>query len=181
MVRSSTSPFVFNACAMTNFHIYPETPADLPILDTLSDKAFGPGRFVRTAHRVREGVAPVPQLSLTVWHGGQLAGGVRFTAVRVGDCDGGLLLGPLVVDPALAGKGYGRALVQEGLDRAREAGFSFVLLVGDLSYYSRFGFTQAGAGRIVLPGPVDPTRLLAVELREGALRDAAGTVAACAA
>ncbi|ODS01307.1 hypothetical protein AUC68_00055 [Methyloceanibacter methanicus] len=163
---------------MTTFDIRPETETDIPALNALSESAFGPGRFARSAYRVREGVAPVAALSLTAWSEGRVAGGVRFTAIRVGERDGGLLLGPLVVDPVLAGKGWGRALVEEGLARAREAGFGFVLLVGDMPYYARFGFQPTAQGAITLPGPVDPARLLGVELAEGALEGAAGQVRA---
>ncbi len=163
---------------MMTFEIRPETETDIPALNALSAAAFGPGRFARSAYRVREGIAPVANLSLTAWEGAQIAGGVRFTAVRVGDRDGGLLLGPLVVDPALIGKGCGKALIASGLDRSRKAGFGFVLLVGDMAYYSRFGFKPAPNGAIALPGPVDPERVLFVELSEGALEGAAGQVRA---
>ena len=74
---------------MTTFEIRPETETDIPALNALSAAAFGPGRFARSAYRVREGIAPVANLSLTAWEGAQIAGGVRFTAIRVGDRDGG--------------------------------------------------------------------------------------------
>lgn len=163
---------------MTNFEIRPETDADILALNALSAAAFGPGRFTRSAYRVREGIAPVPDLSLTAWCDGRIAGGVRFTAIRIGDRAGGLLLGPLVVDPGLVGKGCGKALIEAGLARARSAGFGFTLLVGDAPYYGRFGFKPSAPGAITLPGPVDPARLLAVELVDGALDGAAGQVRA---
>lgn len=166
---------------MTTFEIRPETETDIPTLNALSAAAFGPGRFARSAYRVREGIAPVANLSLTAWEGAQIAGGVRFTAIRVGDREGGLLLGPLVVDPALVGKGCGKALIESGLDRSQKAGFGFVLLVGDMSYYRRFGFKACANGAIALPGPVDPERILGVELSEGALQGATGLVSAYAA
>jgi predicted N-acetyltransferase YhbS len=166
---------------MTTFEICPETEADIPALNALSAAALGPGRFARSAYRVREGIAPVADLSLTAWEGARIAGGVRFTAIRVGDRDGGLLLGPLVVDPALMGQGCGRALIASGLDRSRKAGFGFVLLVGDMPYYSRFGFKPSANGAIALPGPVDPERILGLELTEGALEGAAGEARAYAA
>ena len=137
---------------------------------------------------MREGVSPVSALSLTAWTQdrpadtrsteARLVGGVRFTAISVGEREGGLLLGPLVVHPDLKGKGCGRALVTEGLKRARDAGFGFVLLVGDMSYYERFGFTQSAQGKITLPGPVDPARLLAAELEVDALAGVTGQVVA---
>jgi predicted N-acetyltransferase YhbS len=62
------------------------------------------------------------------------------------------------------------------LARARAEGFSLVLLVGDMPYYGRFGFQPVPPGLVVLPGPVDPTRLLALELIPGALAGARGVV-----
>jgi predicted N-acetyltransferase YhbS len=163
---------------MTTFEIRLETADAAPALSQLSADAFGPGRFARTAYRVREGVPPVPALSLTGWLDGRLVGGIRFTAISIGAEEGAALLGPLVVDPAVKGKGYGKALVGEGLTRARDEGFGLVLLVGDMPYYGRFGFAPVAPGKITLPGPVDPARLLAVELMSGTLEGAAGRVKA---
>jgi len=155
-----------------------ETVADEAALSELSAEAFGPGRFARSAYRVREGVPPIPALSLTGWLDGRLVGGIRFTAVRIGEAEGGVLLGPLVVDPAMKGKGYGKALVGEGLTRAKGEGFSLVVLVGDMPYYGRFGFAPVAPGKVTLPGPVDPARLLGLELVPGALQGAAGQIKA---
>jgi len=163
--------------AMT-FEIREETAADAPVLSSLSAEAFGPGRFARTAYRVREGVPPVPGLSLTGWLDGVLVGGVRFTAIKIGEQDSGALLGPLVVDPQVKGKGYGKALVGEGLARAKQEGFRLVLLVGDMPYYGRFGFVPVMSGKVTLPGPVDPGRLLAIELETGVLEGVTGKVSA---
>jgi predicted N-acetyltransferase YhbS len=161
-----------------NFHIRIEDESDASTLSELSVQAFGPGRFARTAYRVREGVRPVARLGLTAWLEDRLVGGIRFTAVNVGEEGNALLLGPLIVDPAHKGNGYGRALVEEGLARARAEGFSLVLLVGDMPYYGRFGFVPIRPGQITLPGPVDPARLLALELVAGALGRAKGQVQA---
>jgi predicted N-acetyltransferase YhbS len=160
----------------SKFEIRLETDGDASTLSQLSAEAFGPGRFTRTAYRVREGVPPVKSLCLCGLLDGNLVGGIRFTAIRIGGRDGAALLGPLVVDPAEKGKGYGKALVQEGLARARGESFSLVLLVGDMPYYERFGFQPVPPGQITLPGPVDPARLLAVELVAGALAEASGLV-----
>lgn len=155
-----------------------EEESDAPALSLLSARAFGPGRFARTAYRVREGVPPVASLALTAWLDTRVIGGIRFTEVRIGQAGNALLLGPLVVDPAYKGNGYGRALVQEGLTRARAQGFALVLLVGDMPYYARFGFVPVPPGQITLPGPVDPARLLVLELSSGALAGAVGQVRA---
>jgi len=156
--------------------ITPELPADGAALSRLCAIAFGPGRFARTAYRIREGVPPVGNLCLTGRLDDRLIAGIRFTAITIGGENSALLLGPLVVEPEYNGKGYGRALMQEGLERAKAAGYRLVILVGDLPYYRRFGFVQVPVGQIVLPGPVDPNRLLACELTDGALASASGVV-----
>ena len=160
----------------SSFEIRLETVGDAPALSHLSAEAFGPGRFTRSAFRVREGVPPVKSLCLCGLLDRNLVGGIRFTAIRIGDTEGAALLGPLVVDPGVKGQGYGKALVEEGLARARGEGFALVLLIGDIPYYGRFGFQPVPPGQIILPGPVDPARLLAVELVPGALAGAAGAV-----
>ena len=161
-----------------SFEIRFETNGDAATLSRLSAEAFGPGRFARSAYRVREGVPPVASLSLCAALDGKLLGGIRFTAITIGAEGNAALLGPLVVDPADKGKGIGRALVQEGLTRARAEGFGLVLLVGDMPYYGRFGFQPVPFGQITLPGPVDPARLLALELMPGTLSKATGQIKA---
>jgi predicted N-acetyltransferase YhbS len=163
---------------LAELQIRREEESDVSALSLLSAQAFGPGRFARTAYRVREGVPPVASLALTAWLDARVIGGIRFTEVRIGEVGNALLLGPLVVDPAYKGNGYGGALVQEGLTRARAQGFALVLLVGDMSYYGRFGFVPVPPGQITLPGPVDPERLLVVELSPGAFAGAVGQVRA---
>jgi predicted N-acetyltransferase YhbS len=161
---------------MSSFHICAETDGDAETLSHLSAEAFGPGRFARSAYRVREGVPPVAGLCLVGWRENLLIGGIRFTAVSIGEEKNAALLGPLVVDPAEKGKGFGRALVEEGLKRAKTEGFALVLLVGDMPYYGRFGFVPVTPGQITLPGPVDPARLLALEFVPGTLATAVGQV-----
>lgn len=161
---------------MPSLKIRLETEADAPILSELAAEAFGPGRFARSAYRVREGVAPVASLCLAGWLDDRLVGGIRFTAIRIGAEENASLLGPVVVAPAMKGNGYGKALVEEGVVRVRQEGFGLVLLVGDMPYYGRFGFQPVLPGRIILPGPVDPTRLLALELVPGTLESAVGKV-----
>ncbi len=156
------------------FTVRPERAEDLPALKNLAARSFGPGRFTRTAHRLRESASPVKGLSLMAWVDDELAGSIRFTALHVGGRPGALLLGPLMVDSRWAGKGCGKALMMRGLELARETSHELVLLVGDLPYYERVGFQSAPPGQITMPGPVDFARLLAAELNSGALNDFKG-------
>ncbi|ACK51203.1 GCN5-related N-acetyltransferase [Methylocella silvestris BL2] len=150
----------------------PQTVDDLAAIERLDEHAFGPGRFARSAYRLREGVEPDYSLSFVARVGTLLVGANRITAIRCGEAPA-LLLGPLTVDPAFRSGGIGEALVQKSLDAARAAGHALVLLVGDLPYYEKMGFRRVPPGKITFIGPVDPERLLYCELVEGAL-DSAG-------
>ncbi len=57
--------------------------------------------------------------------------------------------------------------MRTAMEAAAAAGDKVVLLVGDAPYYSPFGFQQVPFGRITLPGPVDPARLLVALLNDG--------------
>jgi predicted N-acetyltransferase YhbS len=160
----------------SNLKIRLEQASDEPVLSALSAQAFGPGRFARSAYRIREGIPPVASLCFTALLDEMLVGGIRFTSIEIGGKRGALLLGPLVVDPAHIGQGIGKSLVETGLARAREQGFALVLLVGDMPYYARFGFEPVPLGQISLPGPVEPARLLAHELVPRALGAMQGAV-----
>jgi predicted N-acetyltransferase YhbS len=156
----------------------PATSDELAAILALHARVFGPGRYARTAYRVREGTADVTPHCRVCFIDGQLVAAVRFTPVTVGGKGAALLLGPLAVDPAWANRGYGRGLIAKALEDAREAGMAIVLLVGDEPYYGRLGFRRIPWGQITLPGPVDPNRMLAAELQPGALAGYSGMVAA---
>lgn len=157
--------------------IRPEHPDDAEAIERLHARAFGPGRYARTAFRLREGVGHRADLGVTASVGSFLAGSVRMDPVRAGGT-GFLALGPLAVDPSFAGRGVGSSLMRASLAAARAAGEGLVILVGDLPFYARFGFAPVPPGHLVLPGPVDPARFLYLELAGGALAAARGMVGA---
>lgn len=151
----------------------PLSPADEAAIEKLDERAFGPGRFARTAYRLREGVPPDLSLSFVARVGTLLVGANRMTPILVG-ASPALLLGPLTVEPAFRSQGVGEALMKKSLDAARAAGHSLALLVGDEEYYARVGFKRAPRGKVIMPGPVDPDRLLYCELRDGAFENISG-------
>lgn len=136
------------------------TPADDHFVEELQALAFGPGRFARTAFRVRERFPIDSSLSLIAEIDGHPVASVWMTPVSVGGIDG-YLLGPLATDPAYRGRGAGKLLVREASALALSRGEgSFVLLVGDEPYYGPLGFAPTTPGAIQFPGPVDPKRVL---------------------
>ena len=148
----------------------PATVADDPDIAALLDRAFGPARRARTAYRLRDGSAPLPGLSLVARDAGVLVGSVQLWPVRLREAGGRshalTLLGPLAVAPERRGAGLGSALLTAALVRVDAAGIGPVVLIGDLDYYGRFGFSSAATQRWSLPGPVNRARVL---LRGGGL------------
>jgi predicted N-acetyltransferase YhbS len=152
-----------------------ELLADHAAIERLHERAFGPGRFARTAFRLREGVPQDPALSYAAHVGTFLVGSVRVTQVSAGGHPA-LVLGPLTVDPAFEGRGIGAALMNASIESAREAGHDLIMLIGDAPYYARFGFKPIPPEQLILPGPANPSRFLALELVEGVLDRRRGAV-----
>jgi predicted N-acetyltransferase YhbS len=157
-----------------------ETAADVVAREMLLDRAMGPMRRKKSSEKLRRGRRPSEGLALVARDAsGAVIGTVRLWDVRLGE--GGpaaLLLGPLAVDPALKNAGIGSALLRHALAEAARLGHAAVLLVGDAPYYGRFGFSAYKTGALAMPGPYERHRLLALELVEGALDGAHGTLKA---
>jgi predicted N-acetyltransferase YhbS len=155
--------------------ILPETPDDAPAIERLHERTFGPGRFARTAFRIRERATHRLDLSFTARIGTLLVGSVQLTPIRIGET-AALLLGPLTIEPPFRERGIGQTLIERALDAARRKGHRLVVLVGNEAYYGKAGFRRVPKGQVTMPGPVDPTRLLVAELVEGAFAGVGGSV-----
>lgn len=155
--------------------ILAETANDAQVIERLHERTFGPGRFVLSAYRLREHVDHMFELSFTARIGTLLVGSVRQLPVCIGDTPA-LLLGPLTVEPPFRSRGIARALLERALQEAKAKGHRLVALVGDEAYYSRVGFRKIPKGRVTMPGPVDYSRLLIMELVDGAFTDVSGPV-----
>jgi predicted N-acetyltransferase YhbS len=158
------------------FTIRHEKPPDAAAREALLDLAYGPARFGKPSHRLRAGRNPADGLSLVAVEHGRVVGTVRLWAVTAGPASPSLLLGPLAVDPDHRRRGIGTALMRRALHEAQRRGHRAVLLVGDASYYSRFGFSAEQTGKLWLPGLDAPHRLLGCELAPGALDGARGRI-----
>jgi predicted N-acetyltransferase YhbS len=158
-----------------SFTILLETDADALAIERLHERTFGPGRYAKTAHRLRERVSHRPELSFTAHIGTLLIGSVRLSPVRIGGARA-LLLGPLTVDPPFRERGVGQALIDRALAEAKAKGHRLVVLVGDEPYYAKCGFRRIPKKQVAMPGPVDPARLLVAVLVEGAFEGVSGTI-----
>ena len=153
-----------------------ERTADLGAREALLEAAYGPTRFRKPSARLRSGRKPAAGLSLVAVEGRAIVGSVRLWEVSGGTAGPVLLLGPLAVHPDFRRRGIGSALMRHALRSAARRGHAAVLLVGDLAYYSRFGFSAERTGRLWLPGLADKGRLLGCELTADALKRARGAI-----
>jgi predicted N-acetyltransferase YhbS len=161
-----------NELALT---ILPETADDAPAVERLHERTFGPGRYARSAFRIREGRGHLLALSFTARIGSLLIGSVRLTPIAIGETPA-LLLGPLTVEPPFRTRGVGTLLIERALKEAKAAKHKLVVLVGDEPFYGKLGFKIIPKRQVKMPGPVDPARLLVAELVPGAFDGVAGMI-----
>lgn len=133
-------------------------------VEELLDAAFEPTRTQRTSYLIRQGTQPLPALSFAAlddedW----LVGAIQISPAALTDPEGRahplLMVGPVAVHPAHQREGYGKALMAAALGAIDPAAPLPQVLIGDASYYGRFGFGVAPPGWLC-PGPWEPDRLL---------------------
>ncbi|MEM6374765.1 MAG: N-acetyltransferase [Pseudomonadota bacterium] len=151
-----------------------EEPHDMWEVEALYDLVFVPGREALSSYRLREEVPPMSQFCRVARDSDAiLAGAIRVWPVRVGTADA-LLLGPIAVHPTRQGEGLGALMIEDVMSRAQSAGWARAMLVGDLPYYSRFGFERLEG--VQMPGPTNPERVLGRALIPGAWDAVTGPV-----
>jgi predicted N-acetyltransferase YhbS len=136
-----------------------ERAQDAAHVDALVARAFGPGRYAKAAERLREANRPLRDISYLAWCEDALVGCVRMWPIVIGVAPA-VLLGPFAVDPAWRSRGLGAALIARACAASDAAGHRLILLVGDAPYFGPLGFQVVPHGRLVMPGPVDPARVL---------------------
>jgi predicted N-acetyltransferase YhbS len=134
-------------------------PDERPAAEALAARAFGPGRFAKSAYRLREGVKEDLRLFLVAVADGKIVGTIQYWPVAIGT-QLVALLGPLAVDVAARGQGAGLELMRVTLPEAARLGYAAAILVGDEPYYAKVGFKRIRSGAVEFAGPVNPARLL---------------------
>lgn len=132
-------------------------------IEQLLDAAFGADRRGRTAYRLREGMAAIPDLSLAAFEEDRLVGSLQCWPIALHARDGMtplILVGPVAIEPRRQRHGIGRMMMRAMLTRAESR--EPLVLIGDPEYYDRhFGFSADATANWELPGPFERSRLLA--------------------
>ena len=152
--------------------ILPENPArHADAIEALYDRTFGPGHFAKTAERLREGNASVPDVTRVAVSDGAVIGVCRVWPIVVGTGSvSALFIGPVAVDPTFQGQRLGLTVTGEALEAATKAGWDAAVIIGAPGYFGELGFEQVAPDRLVFPGPQDMARVM--------VRDLAGSAAA---
>jgi putative acetyltransferase len=147
-----------------------ERPEDAPAVRALLEAAFGGPLEADLVARLRADGDVV--LALVAEEAGRIVGHVLLS--RMTAPFRALALAPVAVLPARQRQGIGSRLIRAALERATEAGFDAVIVVGEPAYYRRFGFDPELAQDLASPyaGPF----LMALAL-QGELPARAGRVA----
>lgn len=156
-----------------------EKPEHAAAIEAVLDRAFGPGRYAKTSERVRErGAAAEPALSrVALDDAGAVIGVCRIWRVDAGAP--AYFLGPLAVDPTAQSAGVGLELARACVAACRAAGGAGALaVVGAEPFFAPLGFSVVPQDRLRLPGPVNPARMLWLELRPGGLDSLVGEIVA---
>ena len=146
--------------------IIPETPDQhAAAIEALYDRTFGPGHFAKTAERVREGNASLPDITRVAVSDGEVIGVCRVWPIFVGiDRIPAVFIGPVAVSPDFQGQRLGLTITGEALEAATKAGWGAAIIIGSVQYFSELGFTPVAADRFVFPGPQDMSRVMVRDL-----------------
>jgi predicted N-acetyltransferase YhbS len=141
------------------------TAADLPSVDRLHLQTLGPSFMESASSKLRASCPADQVMHIVAREEGKVVGSIQLRRIRL-ECVGCpsdqkiSFLGPLVTSKFYQGMGLGSKLMDYGLSLLHKEGYRVVFLVGDATYYSRFGFFSVRPMNIALPDNKDRDRLL---------------------
>jgi putative acetyltransferase len=150
--------------------IRPENPEDFAAIREIHQLSFGRENEAELVEKLRGSRDFIPGLSLVAEFEGRAAGHILFSRIWIRPADmklqeeAALALAPLAVHPDFRDKGIGSELVIQGLKACRQYGYGLVIVVGEQSYYARFGFIPARPMGLEVPFPVPERAFLVVEI-----------------
>jgi len=157
-----------------NIALLQEMADDTWEVEALFDLCFAPGRMALSSYRLRDDIDPVPELCLVARdEDGILAGAIRHWPVQISGYLA-VLLGPVAIHPTRQGEGLASFLIFRAIEIATQLGWDRMMLVGDASYYGRYGFTKLEND--IMPPPTNPARVLGLALTADAWGNVSGQV-----
>lgn len=125
-------------------NIRPEQTSDCVIIHALIAAAFPTEAEANLVDALRRGEKLTA--SLVAVDNGEIVGHIAFSPVQLaGETSRGVGLAPLAVAASHRKQGIAADLVQAGLNVCREMGYRWCVVLGEPSYYRRFGFSAGPA------------------------------------
>jgi putative acetyltransferase len=157
-----------------------ETETDFAAVFELNNTSFEQDVEARLVDLLRNSSAFIPELSLVATIGNAIVGHILFTKIsRIRNDEkefDSLALAPMAVRPDLQRQGIGGQLIRYGLDKARELGYTSVIVLGHEHYYPKFGFEPAEKSNIKSPYDVPSNVFMGIELVSEGLKNVSGMV-----
>ena len=164
--------------SQNNLRLLLETKNDRKEVVQLLDLVFTPRRKLLSSYQLRSSANKVNKLSYVIKDTvDNVVGSIRFWNIKIDSHSSrGLFLGPLAIHPIYQGEGLGERLILNSIDQASADNWNWIILVGDISYYSKFGFSKTLTHGISLGEGRDNERLLGLDINESFLNEAKGTL-----
>ncbi|MDD7379042.1 MAG: N-acetyltransferase [Lachnospiraceae bacterium] len=158
-----------------------ETPNDYRKVENLTREAFWnvyrPGcmeHYVLHCYRDREDF--VPELDFVMEKDGEIIGHVMYVRAKIQADDGReipiMTFGPISIAPEYKRKGYGKALLDYSMEKAKKMGVGVLCMEGNIDFYGKSGFVVASTKGIhyyAEPREEEVPYFLLKELKEGFL------------
>ena len=151
-----------------------EEQSDIPLVRSLHRSAFPTAAEADLVDALRASGHLL--VSLVAMDTSQLVGHVAFSPVSISDASPvGAGLAPVAVLPAHQQRGFGARLIRAGIEACRDIGIDYVVVLGEPSYYQRFGFVSASESKLENEyGAGD--EFMVIELNQNSLSGTAGLV-----
>ncbi len=130
-------------------------------------------------HCFRESSDFIKELDFVMEKDSKIIGHIMYVHSEIKSDDGKIIpivtFGPVSISPSFQGQGYGKALIQYSMDKAKEMGFNAIGITGNIKYYGRFGFVMGKTKKIRYAEDPDAVYFFVKELKEGFLDNLSGT------
>ena len=157
-----------------------ENKNDYEAITNINDLAFGQKNEGEMIINLRVNKGFIPELSLVYEEDNKLIGHILFYPLDIVNNNirfNSLSLAPVAVLPDFQSMGIGSQLIEAGLSKAKEIGFTSCVVLGHPKYYPKFGFERASKWNIKPPVDEIPDEaFMAIEMLPGSLKGKSGIV-----
>ena len=149
-----------------------ERPDDVAAVREVNRRAFGQDQESNIVDALRTNGGALLSLVATLYD--RVVGHIMYSPISVGDTVNGAALGPMAVLPEHQRQRIGHRLVETGNRKIKDAGYSFIIVVGYAAYYPRFGFRPASKYEIQCEWDVPDEAFMVLMLDAAKMRGVSG-------